>query len=857
MSIPARIVLLLASRQSWLCLLIAIYNTATWRGKWDLPASEELEDLWRSIFDDLRDWMSGPRGEHCLTIVGAAAVSIGTCVATYQVMGSTFICFASLDSRLRFMLLQSLSLVLDAGIIINLWCVLYWSHGFKQKVRMLSKVLVMASATAAVVWTAKYLTVGNSSANVKLGHLYGIDVLLASFALTAFAISATTWACEVTPMTSLVSITSFIGIARSASNVFSLGDWMYLSRSASLLPLFLIAFGLITFVHVNDIRRIVVFRRTLVVFLIFVLLITCTIFTLLRPLNHFEKRHPVNDLIYEARTVHQRWLLRAATSKSIGIAAKTYEQRHGGRAPFPKFDEWYQLASGSAVIDDFHQVDKDLEIFWTMTPAALRKRVELVTSYAGVGSITVKDGQVIATAVGDDANRLDFDELVNMVKKFSRHLPDMLIPVNLNHGPRVLPSWADKRLNNRAYLQSMAKTISTRSVNESSPATDASGSDRSSKTGHNESWSHTMATELRHMFVEACPSASLVKSRPHLEVGSFCSACVKPHSQGQFLNEWTKSLETCSQPDLAYLHNFFMTDPILPPIQELVPLFSSFKTEGFSDILLPLVQAQTPGPDKDEQPFLERKDALFWNTSVAPYPLSEEALGGSHKTRLLHLVNNPGKSDRLTMVLPIHESEEGFKSESVLVTEANHDLPFNIGVEDDKSCLGETCDFIKQMYGKHMDGEDPLSHRYVLVTDEDDGPPKSFLKILRSRSAPFISTIFQTWYSERLTPWLHFVPIDIRYQALHATVLYFTGTANRAKMHGIDMYIKGRPEDAEWIGQQGQRWAARALRKDDQEIYLFRLLLEWGRLIDDRRDGIGYRKDANGTYKSDEWSRPS
>ncbi|KAG5928465.1 hypothetical protein E4U42_000598 [Claviceps africana] len=843
---------------SWLCLLVAIYNTVTWRGKSDVPVSGELDDPWRSIFDDLREWMSGPRGEHFLTMVGAAAISIGTYAAIYPVMGSTFICFASLDSRPQVIILRSLGLVLDTGIIITLWRVLFWSQGFKQKLRMLSKVLIMASTTAAVVWMAKYLIIGNSraNANAKLGHLYGIDVLLASFALTAFAISATTWACEVTPITCLVSITSFTGIGRSVSNVFSLGDWMHLSRSASLLPLLLIAFGLITFVNANDIRHVVVLRRTLVVCLVLVLLITSTIFTLARSLSHFEKRHPLNDLIYEARAVHDRWLMRAATSQSIEIAVRTYEERHGGRAPPPRFDEWYQLASGSAVIDDFPQVDKDLELFWTMTPATLRKRVELVTSYTGVGSIIVKDGQVAATDVGDDANSWEFDELVNMINTFSRHLPDMLIPVNLNHGPRVLPSWAGKRLHSQAYLQSMAKTISTRSVNESSLTTDALTPSGPSNTRHDETWSHTTASELRHMFVEACPSASLVKTRPHLEVGSFCSACAKPHSRGQFLDAWTKSLETCSQPDLTYLHSFFMTAPTLPPIQELVPLFSSYKTEGFSDILLPLFPSQTPEPDRDE-PFLERKDALFWSTLVGPHSPSEEALRGSHKTRLLHLINNPGTKDRLTMVLPLHESEEGFKSESVLVTEANHDLPFNVGIGDDESCPSKTCDFIKQMRGKRNDGEDPLTHRFVLVTDEDDGPPKSLLKILHSRSVPFLSTIFQTWYSDRLTPWLHFVPIDIRYQALHATVLYFTGTANRAKMNGIDMYIKGRPGDAEWIGQQGQRWAARALRKKDQEIYLFRLLLEWGRLIDDQRDGIGYRKDADGEYKSDEWSSPS
>ena len=44
----------------------------------------------------------------------------------------------------------------------------------------------------------------------------------------------------------------------------------------------------------------------------------------------------------------------------------------------------------------------------------------------------------------------------------------------------------------------------------------------------------------------------------------------------------------------------------------------------------------------------------------------------------------------------------------------------------------------------------------------------------------------------------------------------------------------------EEIAEVGRVWAEKVLRKEDMEIYMFRLLLEWGRLTDDRRDEIGY-----------------
>lgn len=55
--------------------------------------------------------------------------------------------------------------------------------------------------------------------------------------------------------------------------------------------------------------------------------------------------------------------------------------------------------------------------------------------------------------------------------------------------------------------------------------------------------------------------------------------------------------------------------------------------------------------------------------------------------------------------------------------------------------------------------------------------------------------------------------------------------------------MEGRQDQAEWIADQGRKWASRALRKEDMEIYFFRLLLEWGRLVDDRRDEIGFWLD--------------
>ncbi|OAT13936.1 capsular associated protein [Blastomyces gilchristii SLH14081] len=47
--------------------------------------------------------------------------------------------------------------------------------------------------------------------------------------------------------------------------------------------------------------------------------------------------------------------------------------------------------------------------------------------------------------------------------------------------------------------------------------------------------------------------------------------------------------------------------------------------------------------------------------------------------------------------------------------------------------------------------------------------------------------------------------------------------------------------EGEFIAEEGRKWAEKALRKEDMEIYMFRLLLEWGRLTDDKRDQLGFQ----------------
>jgi len=45
------------------------------------------------------------------------------------------------------------------------------------------------------------------------------------------------------------------------------------------------------------------------------------------------------------------------------------------------------------------------------------------------------------------------------------------------------------------------------------------------------------------------------------------------------------------------------------------------------------------------------------------------------------------------------------------------------------------------------------------------------------------------------------------------------------------------------IARESARWAEKVLRKDDMLLYTWRLLLEYARVMDDKREKLGYVED--------------
>jgi len=147
---------------------------------------------------------------------------------------------------------------------------------------------------------------------------------------------------------------------------------------------------------------------------------------------------------------------------------------------------------------------------------------------------------------------------------------------------------------------------------------------------------------------------------------------------------------------------------------------------------------------------------------------------------------------------------------------------------EDGSCerTKEIIDFVEGMIWPKQN-----NYKYQLDIDGNAWSGR-FHRLMASNSCVLKSTIFPEWYSERIQPWVHFVPVKIDYSDLFDIMAFFVG----------DFEGKGAHDDmAEKIAMDGKKWAEEHWRYEDMEAYLFRLILEWARVMAPNREEFDYK----------------
>ncbi|KAK7890090.1 hypothetical protein LTR67_008555 [Exophiala xenobiotica] len=578
--------------------------------------------------------------------------------------------------------------------------------------------------------------------------------------------------------------------------------------------------------------------------------------------------HPIDMLIYDAKVHHESYLKTVGSTASLTDTVERYQQRYN-RDPPPGFDVWFEFAKNKSVliVDEFDQIYEDLLPFRAIPPAALRQQTwEMVSNpWNEISGITIRNGNAAVQENVIPTHRWMLEGVAVLINSFARHLPDMDLAFNLNDESRVAVPYADlKLLRDVGRLQDKSGS-SGFSPDRASGWLPIPENEVTTTVFRDMSFRNT----FRSFGSIGCPPSALARKYPHVSSKSnICGACVAPHSLGQFVSNWTVAADICHQPDMAYLHGFYLSPAAFKTSYDLMPVFSQSKPHRYNDILYPSAwnymdkvrydpsePKGTPGqdgydPGNPDPTFAEKENTLFWRGATSEGVSSgDHAWRGMTRQRLVHMANNLTTSshDKFAILLPNPANHEKYKYQ-ILPGPAAKELGLNtdIAIVDRIARCGgiglHDCTDQEAEFGLVGASDFQAHWRYKFLFDLDGaGFSGRFLPFLQSRSLPFKTALFREWYDSRLTAWLHFVPQDIRLHGVWSSLAYFAGV--NGTMHGSRIRWKPHDKEAELIAETGREWAGKVLRKEDMEVYFFRLLLEWGRLTDDKRDELGFVVD--------------
>jgi len=322
----------------------------------------------------------------------------------------------------------------------------------------------------------------------------------------------------------------------------------------------------------------------------------------------------------------------------------------------------------------------------------------------------------------------------------------------------------------------------------------------------------------------------------------------KLHSTNGYVSNFTLSKDLCHQPDLQGLQGIFIEPLSTSATKVLFPLFGGSKLSVNNEILLPAAKyweqdEKFTGGSNHGGPWAEKKDAVVWR-GVATGGRNHETNWQAFQRHRFVALNNGTQITRaetreeapVNFALPGREYGVASQKRGTLgewvgswANVAFIDLMCEPWMEKGRcNYTGPYFDVAPQVKMAEQ-----FNYKYLPDIDGNSFSGR-YLGFLQSTSLPVKATVWREWHDSRLVAWKHFVPMDYRFADWHGIMEYFLGYGN---------VVAGHDAEAERIATEGQRWAERVLRKEDMQIYVLRLLLEYARLCDDRREMMGWVDD--------------
>ncbi|PSN72355.1 capsule-associated protein-like protein CAP1 [Corynespora cassiicola Philippines] len=562
--------------------------------------------------------------------------------------------------------------------------------------------------------------------------------------------------------------------------------------------------------------------------------------------------HPIDYLIQKAEARHKYILEKQ--SNNLASAAAAYRKKRG-RHPPPGFDEWFKFAQehDAVIVEDFFdQIYQDLTPYWGLEAADLRRQAKgfphLISVRNGVANMTT------------DKDRPWMDLWLDLTRSIQKWLPDVDIPINVMDESRVIAPWdeVDRRVREEGRLRKMVQVKDV--VGEYTGLKDV---DEHLAKPTDVEWittgSYWDAARV------GCPPQSM--SRNATSVNKLTGpppmhANFPPRSFEGYVLNWTTIRDPCWQPELRESHGTFVEPVSQSTTHTLMPLFGGSKLPMNNDILLPPAMYWSDdvlysGGD-DHGPAWEKKEhKLMWRGAATGGRNRESNWTRFHRHRFVSMVNGSaiqeaernvsGPNQGPNFVL---QSYRTYNLRAVQHTDLGSWLSkiTDVGFVS-LDCFPQTgnaqCPYTDHYFSvkKPVPMKEQYSYKYLADLDGNSFSGR-YLGFLRSTSVPIKASIYSEWHDSRLTPWLHFVPMDNSYVDVYGILDYFMGTSGTSHVEQGE-YLRELAHDraGKKIALAGKEWAEKVLRKEDMQIYVMRLLMEYARVCDDKREVMGYVKD--------------
>ncbi|KAI6096328.1 glycosyl transferase family 90-domain-containing protein [Pisolithus croceorrhizus] len=521
--------------------------------------------------------------------------------------------------------------------------------------------------------------------------------------------------------------------------------------------------------------------------------------------------HPIFELMRDAEAAWNAKLARA--SKTLEEAVIEYRRRYK-RPPPLGFDKWweYVVRHDIQLPDEYDEIYHDIEPYWGLDAADLARSVEELGTWDDIFTVvktSSNSGLAIVNSTVPESNRILRDRIeaiIDLTKDFGVDLPPMRIQLSPRDDPRMHTDWRIREM-----ALSAARNGTTIQQSNLPPVTGGG-------------------------WIQACPPNSPARVNPPVLPSLDGSSHVQLFNRASpksFVVSHRAAMDPCYHPEILVSHGQFLSHRQGPlPHHTLVPLFSHCGTLLHHDIRPPIPYGWTSGNDSEvlgDVPWTQKVDErLDWRGSPTGIYASPETLWmHAHRQRLVAMTSTvEGNIDVLRVPLdassPVGDSVELRRAR---VNPAWMDVAFAgkpLACEESSgTCklMEERFEF-RRMQGRKEEG------RYKFILDVDgNGWSGRFKRLVTSNALILKASVYPEWYTSRIAEWVHYVPIQVTYADLYDVIAFF----------------RNHDEAAAKIAGAGKQWSQRSWRKEDMSAYLYRLLLEYARVMSVDRESMSYR----------------